>query len=241
MLCDDGGVANNARRLVQEMIVNDKVGLIGIGTTLCSLAVAPLVTEAKIATLVLSSGASVTVTKSPYMVPAGFLQGQQAWIMAEWAFNNGSKRVVTLVNDWARASSPKPHSRLVSSSRAAKSSSRSASLLPIPISHPSCSVSAHQSGHCFHLFFGHAGRHFRQAISRARPRQSRHQDHRPRRSDGRRRNQHHGRPDARHQHVRLVFGRPRFGAQQGLCRRLRGGIRLSSRTSTGWVPMTACI
>jgi hypothetical protein len=106
MVCDDGGVANNARRLVQEMIVNDKVGLIGIGTTLCSLAVAPLVTEAKIPPLVLSSGASVTVTKSPYMVPAGFLQGQQAWIMAEWAFNNGSKRVVTLVNDWARASSP---------------------------------------------------------------------------------------------------------------------------------------
>ena len=30
--------------------------------------------------------------------------------MAEWAFNNGSKRVITLVNDWARASSSKPHS-----------------------------------------------------------------------------------------------------------------------------------
>jgi len=52
-------------------------------------------------TLVLSSGASITVTKSPYMVRAGFLQGQQAWIMAEWAFKNGSRRVVTLVNDWA--------------------------------------------------------------------------------------------------------------------------------------------
>jgi len=28
-------------------------------------------------------------------------QSQQAWIMAEWAPKNGSKRVVTLVNDWA--------------------------------------------------------------------------------------------------------------------------------------------
>jgi branched-chain amino acid transport system substrate-binding protein len=65
------------------------------------LAIAPLVTEAKIPTLVLSSGASVTVTKSPYMVRAGFLQSQQAWIIAEWAAKNGSKRVVTLVNDWA--------------------------------------------------------------------------------------------------------------------------------------------
>ena len=98
---DDGGVADNARRIVQEMIVNQKVGLIAIGITPTSLAIAPLVTEAKIPTLVLSSGASVTVTKSPYMVRAGFLQSQQAWIMAEWAAKNGSKRVVTLVNDWA--------------------------------------------------------------------------------------------------------------------------------------------
>ena len=98
---DDGGVADSARRIIQEMIVNDKVGLVGIGITPTALAIAPLVTEAKMPTLVLSSGASITVTKSPYMVRAGFLQGQQAWIMAEWAFANGSKRVVTLVNDWA--------------------------------------------------------------------------------------------------------------------------------------------
>jgi branched-chain amino acid transport system substrate-binding protein len=98
---DDGGVADNARRIIQEMIVNEKVGLIGIGITPTSLAIAPLATEAKIPTLVLSSGASVTVSKSPYMVRAGFLQSQQAWIMAEWAAKNGSKRVVTLVNDWA--------------------------------------------------------------------------------------------------------------------------------------------
>ena len=98
---DDGGVADNARLIVQEMIVNEKVALLGIGITPTALAIAPLVTEAKIPTLVMSSGASVTVTKSPYMVRAGFLQGQQAWIMAEWAAKNGSKRVVTLVNDWA--------------------------------------------------------------------------------------------------------------------------------------------
>jgi branched-chain amino acid transport system substrate-binding protein len=98
---DDGGVADNARRIVQEMIVNKKVGIVGIGITPTSLAIAPLVTEAKIPTLVMSSGASITVTKSPYMVRAGFLLSQQSWIMAEWAAKNGSKRVVTLVNDWA--------------------------------------------------------------------------------------------------------------------------------------------
>ena len=101
ILRDDAGVADNARRIVQEMIVNEKVGLIGIGITPTSLAIAPLVTEAKMPTLVLSSGASVTITKSPYMVRAGFVIAQQSWIMAEWAAKNGSKRVVTLVNDWA--------------------------------------------------------------------------------------------------------------------------------------------
>ena len=98
---DDGGVADNARRLIQEMIVNQKVDILGIGITPTALAIAPLATESKKATLVLSSGASITTTKSPYYVRAGFILPPQSWILAEWAAKNGSKRVVTLVNDWA--------------------------------------------------------------------------------------------------------------------------------------------
>jgi len=98
---DDGGVADTARRLVQEMIVNDKVDIVGIGITPTALAIAPLVTQAKKMTLVMSSGASITTTKSPYFVRAGFILSPQSWVMAEWASKNGSKRVVTLVNEWA--------------------------------------------------------------------------------------------------------------------------------------------
>ena len=98
---DDGGVADNARRLIQEMIVGEKVDILGIGITPTALAIAPLATESKKATLVLSSGASITTTKSPYFVRAGFILPPQSWILAEWAAKNGSKRVVTLVNDWA--------------------------------------------------------------------------------------------------------------------------------------------
>ena len=98
---DDGGVADNARRLIQEMIVDQKVDILGIGITPTALAIAPLATESKKATLVLSSGASITTTKSPYFVRAGFILPPQSWILAEWAAKNGSKRVVTLVNDWA--------------------------------------------------------------------------------------------------------------------------------------------
>src|SRR3954464_9607433 len=46
---DDAGVADTARRLVQEMIVNDKVAIVGADITPAALAVAPLVTQAKIA------------------------------------------------------------------------------------------------------------------------------------------------------------------------------------------------
>jgi branched-chain amino acid transport system substrate-binding protein len=98
---DDAGTADNARRLVQEMIVNDKVDIVGVGVTPASLAIAQLVTEAKKATVVMSSGASITTTKSPYFARVGFIIAPQAWTMAEWAIKNGSKRVVTLVNDWA--------------------------------------------------------------------------------------------------------------------------------------------
>ena len=98
---DDGGVADNARRLIQEMIVGEKVDMLGIGITPTALAIAPLATEAKKATLVMSSGASITTTKSPYFVRAGFILPPQSWILAEWAAKNGSKHVVTLVNDWA--------------------------------------------------------------------------------------------------------------------------------------------
>ena len=98
---DDGGVADNARRLVQEMIVNDHVAIIGGGITPTALAIAPLVTQAKIATVVLVSGASITVEKSPYMVRTSFTLGQSSGIMGQWAAKSGSKRVVTLVNDWA--------------------------------------------------------------------------------------------------------------------------------------------
>jgi branched-chain amino acid transport system substrate-binding protein len=98
---DDGGVADVAHRIIQDMIVNDQVDIIGIGITPTALAVAPMVTQAKKATLVISSGASITTTKSPYFVRAGFILSPQSWILAEWAAKNGSKRVVTLVNEWA--------------------------------------------------------------------------------------------------------------------------------------------
>src|SRR6266849_1842029 len=65
---DDATSPEAAKRLAQELIVNDKVAIIGAGITPSALTIAPLVTEAKIPTVVMVSGASITVDRSPYMV-----------------------------------------------------------------------------------------------------------------------------------------------------------------------------
>jgi branched-chain amino acid transport system substrate-binding protein len=98
---DDGTSPEAAKRLAQELIINDKVEILGVGITPAALSVAPLATEAKIATIVLTSGASVTVDRSPYMVRTSFTLGQSSAIIADWAVQNSAKKIVTIVNDWA--------------------------------------------------------------------------------------------------------------------------------------------
>jgi len=98
---DDATSPEAAKRLAQELIVNDKVEIIGAGITPSALTIAPLVTEAKIPTVVMVSGASITVDRSPYMVRTSFTLGQSSAVMADWAIQNGTKKIVTIVNDWA--------------------------------------------------------------------------------------------------------------------------------------------
>jgi len=98
---EDSGVPDVARRVVQEMIVNDKINIVLGGITPTALAIGQLVTQAKIPTVVIISGASVTIDRSPFMTRTSFTLGQSSMIMGDWAAKNGSKKVVSLVNDWA--------------------------------------------------------------------------------------------------------------------------------------------
>src|SRR5256885_8458474 len=98
---EDSGVPDVARRVVQEMIVNEQVSIVLGGITPTALAIGQLVTQAKIPTVVIISGASVTVERSPFMTRTSFTLGQSSMIMGDWAAKNGSKKVVSLVNDWA--------------------------------------------------------------------------------------------------------------------------------------------
>ena len=98
---DDATSPEVAKRLAQEMIVNDKVAILGVGVTPSALTIAPLVTEAKIPTIVMVSAASIAVDRSPYMVRTSFTVGQSALVIADWAVRNRAKKIVTIVNDWA--------------------------------------------------------------------------------------------------------------------------------------------
>ena len=98
---DDTSRPDVARRLAQELIVNDKVGLLMVGISPAALSVASLATEAKVATVVAISGTSAVVERSPYMVRTSFTLGQSSAVIADWAVKNGAKKIVTLVSDFA--------------------------------------------------------------------------------------------------------------------------------------------
>ena len=98
---DDTSSPDMARRLAQELIVNEKVQLLAVGITPVALAIAPLATEAKMATVVMTSGTSVVVERSPYYVRTSFTLGQQAGIIGEWAAANGIKKAAIVQADWA--------------------------------------------------------------------------------------------------------------------------------------------
>src|SRR5499426_1378036 len=99
---DDASVPDNSKRLAQELIVNDKVAVIGSGITPSAMAIGPLSTQAKTANVVMVSGTSVVIkSNNPYMVRTSFTLGQQSGIIAEWAAKNGSKKVAIIQSDWA--------------------------------------------------------------------------------------------------------------------------------------------
>jgi branched-chain amino acid transport system substrate-binding protein len=129
---DDGGVPDNSKRLAQELIVNDKVSILGVGLTPSALAIAPLATEAKIATVVMVSGTSLVTTRSPYFVRTSFTLGQQSSIIADWATKNGSKKVVVMQSDWA----PGAEATAVFSDYYTKGGGRVLETIKVPLANP---------------------------------------------------------------------------------------------------------
>jgi branched-chain amino acid transport system substrate-binding protein len=99
---DDTGSPDVARRLAQEMIVNDKVQVIaGFGLTPLAMTVAPLATQAKLPMIVMGAATSSITEASPFIVRSSFTVPQVVTVLADWALKNNVKRVVSLVTDYA--------------------------------------------------------------------------------------------------------------------------------------------
>ncbi len=98
---DDTGVADVTKRIAQELIVSEKVNfLAGFGLTPLAFAVAPLATEAKTPMVVMVAGTSSVTEASQYIVRTSWTVPQYSGPMADWAFKNGIKSVMTIVTDF---------------------------------------------------------------------------------------------------------------------------------------------
>ena len=99
---DDGNVADNTKRIAQELVVNDKVSfLAGFGLTPLALATAPVATQAKVPMVIMSAATSIITDRSPYIVRTSMVTAQLTVGIAAWAPKNGIKKAMTLVTDYA--------------------------------------------------------------------------------------------------------------------------------------------
>jgi len=134
---DDASVPDNAKRLAQELIVNDKVSFLGAGLTPSAMSMAPIATEAKVATVVMVSGTSAVTDRSPYYVRTSYTLGQQSGIIADWAIKNGSKKAVSILSDWA----PGAEAGQVFEANFTKGGGQIVDTLKVPLANPDFSPS----------------------------------------------------------------------------------------------------
>jgi len=104
ILRDAPGASDVARtkQVVQEFITRDNAVIAGGGVfTPEALAVAPLVSEAKIPYVIFNGATSFIVDKSPYLIRVGYTIWQPTVPIAEYAAEHGCKRVTMIVADYA--------------------------------------------------------------------------------------------------------------------------------------------
>jgi len=98
---DDASSGETGKRLIQELVVNDKVDVIGGGLTADLIPSAPLLTEAQKPTVIMLSSTTAVVEKSPFFVRTSCTLAQSSAIMADWAVKKRLSKAVTLVTEFA--------------------------------------------------------------------------------------------------------------------------------------------
>jgi branched-chain amino acid transport system substrate-binding protein len=100
---DTGGANPSlAKKHAEELIVNDKVNVLGgFFFSPNAFAVAPVLTQAKIPGVIFVAATPNITQTSPYWVRTGYTSWQSAVPMAEWAYKQGVRRVYIAVQDFA--------------------------------------------------------------------------------------------------------------------------------------------
>jgi branched-chain amino acid transport system substrate-binding protein len=98
---DDAGAPDAAKRLAQDLIVNDNIDILaGFVITPEAMTVADLSAQAKKLMVVMNAATSIITTKSPYITRSSLTLPQDCEPLGTWAFANGVKKVFTMVSDY---------------------------------------------------------------------------------------------------------------------------------------------
>ena len=102
LMRDEGGIdPARTKQLATELILRDHVQfLAGFAFSPDALAIADLITEAKIPTIITNAATGFIVRKSPYYVRASFTLQQNAAPLGTWAAAHGIKTVVSVIADY---------------------------------------------------------------------------------------------------------------------------------------------
>ncbi|MGQ0543711.1 MAG: ABC transporter substrate-binding protein [Betaproteobacteria bacterium] len=99
---DEAGGPEKAKQVTQELIVRDGVQfLAGFNLSPNALAVAPLISQAKMPTVILTAGTSVITRRSPYFARISFTVWQGSYTLGEWAARAKVGDVVIAYSDYA--------------------------------------------------------------------------------------------------------------------------------------------
>jgi branched-chain amino acid transport system substrate-binding protein len=99
---DDFGRADDAKRLATELVTRDKVEILtGFQFTPNAMAVAGVADQARKPMVVMNAAASAVTTRSPYITRVSYTIAQSVKPLAEWSYKTGSRRVFSIVSDYA--------------------------------------------------------------------------------------------------------------------------------------------
>lgn len=99
---DTGPQADVAKRLATELLGRENADIVaGFVFTPNAMAAAAVADKAKKPMVVMNAASSAVTTKSPYITRTSYTIAQSVKPLAEWAYKTGSRKVFSIVSDYA--------------------------------------------------------------------------------------------------------------------------------------------